>query len=89
MPPDGEPETATTPAEAFSEADREPEPLTIRTYTAEDASSGRGKALAAETRIFADGRIETVVAARLGDSSALMDLHRALVAEALARSREG
>ena len=89
LPPDGEPETATTPAEAFSEADREPEPLTIRTYTAEDASSGRGKALAAETRIYTDGRIETVVAARLGDSAALMDLHRALVEEAMARSREG
>jgi hypothetical protein len=87
VPADIKPQTVTSPAEAFSEAAPDPGPLTIRTYTAEDPLTGHGKALAVETRVFEDGRIETVVSTRLGESSALMDLHRALVAEALAKAR--
>ena len=68
-------------------ADGPPDVLIISTYTAEDPDNGSGKAIVARTRVAPDGMIETLVADRCADHCALLELHRAMVEQALAARR--
>jgi len=55
----------------------------VKTDTCDDPASTHGKILAVETRIAPDGSIETVVGNRCLDKAVMLELHQALVRDAL------